>query len=125
MKHYMVVTPEIEEIVPPGYMEYYRCSVPIETDSWYSAIRLALKTDEFKDWRTYCRDNLMHPLAGVTAEEVLCEHGLCMCCTECDKCLEEWNNEVLDMDNSDNDISVLNVDVEVDKDTGQERHGEV
>ncbi len=100
--HYAVVSPTMtwyssRWLEPP---EPYVSFVIVSARNKRDAVKGALKTDDFDEWRTYARQDGINPFSGVKAELARCEHGSCWACNAdeestgcptCDAaCAEEW-----------------------------------
>lgn len=83
LRHYQVVSPPMETawstwaLEPP---EEYVSYAIIAAKNKREAVTLALKTDDFDEWRTYARRDGINPFSGVKAELARCEQGSCWAC---------------------------------------------
>lgn len=76
LKHYLVVSPEISEVVPVldfgmGPLEYYRCCAYIEAYNKREAKIKALRSDEMYNWIEWARGDRKNPFSGLKVEEIL------------------------------------------------------
>lgn len=96
MNHYLVVSPEMSEIVSllddgSGPREYFHCVCSVAAKTQREAKIKAIKHPDMKKWVEEQRDNDCNPFTGLTVESPLCPHGICFCdmcegeCAECDK----------------------------------------
>lgn len=74
MKHYIVISPEMSEVIPilddgTGPTEYFCCAVVVEAENKRDAKSYALKTKEFKAWLEEARWNKSNPFSGLKVEE--------------------------------------------------------
>jgi hypothetical protein len=75
MKTYGVVSPEIWEIEPvldygEGPKVYYRCYTEVQAKTKKEAIKAAIKSNAFKNWVVWQRQDNKNPFSGVIAEEL-------------------------------------------------------
>jgi len=99
MKHYWVVSPEMEFRGSGWYdpPEIGHCVVLVEAQNKRDARRKAIKEKEMKEWVHECKSDKACPLAHLKVEEAVCPHGICECGTfchnVCNVCEEERERE--------------------------------
>lgn len=75
MKYYIVISGEIEEIVPisdfgMGPTEKYRVCSYVKADNMEDAKKLSLKDPEMLPWIKWQREDKQNPFSGLRVEEV-------------------------------------------------------
>lgn len=75
MKIYTVVSPEMYEVEPvlddgSGPKHYFRDGTYVRANTQREAIASALKSEDFEQWRKWCRMDSTNPFVGMKATEV-------------------------------------------------------
>ena len=83
MNHYLVISPEMSDIIPilddgSGPVEVFCCAASVEASTKREAKIKAITHPDMKRWVGEQRSDGHNPFTGLRVEIPICPHGVCV-----------------------------------------------